>query len=284
MKLYISDELSGREIKSILYKHYQMSSSLVKELKQTDDGILLNSKAATVRDRVSVGDILEINIAESKSENIVPSDIPLDIIYEDDDILAVNKPSNMPMHPSIHHFDNTLANAVVNYRKNTDFVFRTVSRLDKDTTGVVLIAKNKYSAELLARQMRNREITKKYLAICCGTPTPTVGCVEAPIKRQDGSIIKRVIHSDGRYAKSDYEVIKSTGDFSLLSLTPHTGRTHQLRLHMAYIGCPLYGDFVYGTEIEGERTRLHCSSLEFTNPSDGKKLILTAPKPDDFFI
>lgn len=261
-----------------------MSSSLVKELKQADDGIMLNSRRVTVRERVTRGDILEINITEGRSENIVPSDIPIDIIYENDDILAVNKPCNMPMHPSAHHYENTLANAVVNYYKDTDFVFRAISRLDKDTTGIVVIAKNKYSSEVLSRQMRKREIVKKYLAVCCGIPTPMRGTIEVPIGRQDDSIIKRIVSENGQYAKTDYEVLKSEGDISLVSLTPHTGRTHQLRVHMAYIGCPLYGDFAYGTEILGERTRLHCSSLEFTNPQDGQRMTLTAPLPEDFLF
>lgn len=284
IKLHISEDLSGREIKSILFGKYKMSSSLVKELKQTANGIMLNSERVTVRNRVKCGDILEINITEGRSENIVPNSIPIDIIYENEDILAVNKPCNMPMHPSVHHYENTLANAVVNYYQNTDFVFRAVSRLDKDTTGVVVIAKNKYSSEILSRQMRERDIVKKYLAVCCGVPNPRYGTIEVPIGRQDNSIIKRIVSKDGQYAKTDYEVIKTVGDISLVSLTPHTGRTHQLRVHMAYIGCPLYGDFAYGTEIPGERTRLHCSSLEFTNPQDGKRLTLTAPMPKDFLL
>lgn len=189
--LKITEELSGKDVKHILFKRLNMSAKLVKKLKSYDDGLLLNSERITVRALVKTGDVFEVNIPEEKSENIVPNDIPIDVIYEDEDILAVNKPYNMPTHPSIHHFNNTLANAVVNYYKGNDFVFRTVNRLDRDTTGIVLIAKNQYSAELMCRQIRNREIKKKYLAICCGVPNPASGTVEASIRRMNDSIITR---------------------------------------------------------------------------------------------
>lgn len=283
IKFVIDDGLSGGEVKNILFKTLKMSSKLVKSLKKYDDGILLNSVPATVRTVVKSGDLLEVNIYEEASENIVPNDIPLDIIYEDDDILAVNKPADMPAHPSLHHYENTLANAVVNYYKDSDFVFRAVNRLDKDTSGIMLIAKNRYSAELMSRQMRNREIKKTYLAICCGVP-PTKGTIEAPIRRMCGSIIKRIVADDGKYARTDYEVLKSENNCSLLKIVPHTGRTHQIRVHMAHIGNPLFGDFMYGTEEEEERTRLHCASLEFRHPISGENTVMKAKIPEDFFI
>lgn len=282
--LKITEELSGKDVKYILFKKLNMSAKLVKKLKSYDDGLLLNSERVTVRAIVKTGDVFEVNIPEEKSENIVPDDIPIDIIYEDEDILAVNKPHNMPTHPSIHHFHNTLANAVVNYYKGNDFVFRTVNRLDRDTTGIVLIAKNQYSAELMCRQIRNREIKKTYLAICCGVPNSASGTIEAPIRRMNDSIITRMVAEDGQYAKTDYTVLKSEKGCSLVELTPHTGRTHQIRVHMAYMGNPLYGDFIYGTEVSGERTRLHCSSLEFVHPTSDRRITLTADIPDDFFI
>ena len=282
--LNITDELSGKDVKYILFNKLKMSAKLVKKLKTCDDGFMLNSERITVRAVVNKGDVFEVNIPEEKSENIVPGDIPINVIYEDDDILAVNKPYDMPTHPSLHHYDNTLANAVVNYYKGSDFVFRTVNRLDRDTTGVVLIAKNQYSADLMCRQIRSREIRKTYLAICCGVPNPPTGTIEAPIRRMNDSIITRMVAKGGQYAKTDYKVLKSKDKFSLVKLIPHTGRTHQIRVHMAHIGHPLFGDFIYGTEEAGERTRLHCSSLELLHPISGKSITLAADMPDDFFI
>ena len=283
IELKITDELSGKDIKSILFNHLKLSAHLVTKLKK-NDGIKLNFEHATVRKIVSSDDILTITLPDENSKNIPPTPIELDIIYEDEDILLVNKPAFMPTHPSIGNYKNTLANAVMYYYKDTNFVFRAVNRLDRDTTGLVLIAKNQYSANILNQQIKKRAIKKEYLAICSGIPENDIGTIEAPIGRIDKSIIKRAVSPDGQYAKTDYEVIGKENGNSLVKLTLHTGRTHQIRVHMAHIGCPLYADFIYGTEIEGERTRLHCHRLEFSHPSTNKTLSFTSPVPDDFFI
>ncbi len=280
----ITADLSGAEVKQILYKSLSLSSKLIRKLKTYEDGILLNYNKVTVSHKVFEGDILTVNIKDEASLNIVPNDIPLDIVYEDEDILAVNKPYNMPTHPSINHYEGTLANGVMNYYKDKDFAFRAVNRLDRDTTGIVLIAKNRYSAEFLSRQIRNGEIKKTYLAICMGVPKPYDGVIDAPIKRKEDSVITRVVAYDGQYAKTGYSVIKSENGCSLVKLNPETGRTHQIRVHMAHIGHPLYGDFIYGEEIEGERTRLHCRALSFYHPVKEEIMTLTADVPDDFFI
>ncbi len=280
---FIIDEEDGKTVKELLFSKLYLTSKLVTRLKSTG-GILVNDENVTVRKILKKGDILKVIITDEKSENIVPNDIPIDIIYEDEDILAVNKPCDMPTHPSINHYEGTLANAVMHYYRDTDFVFRAVNRLDKDTTGIVLIAKNQYSAGYLNRQIMNRDIKKEYMAICCGKFSKENGIIEAPIKREEESVIKRVVSPDGQYAKSEYWVIDEKDGFSLVRLKPYTGRTHQLRVHMAYIGNPIYADYIYGTEIIGERTRLHCYSMEFMRPSDNKLITLTAPKPDDFFV
>ncbi len=284
IEFIVTKDLEGTEIKYILYKSLDLSSKLIRKLKTYDDGIMLNNKKATVREKVSSGDVLSLNIKDEASLNIVPNDIPLDIIYEDEDILAVNKPFDMPTHPSQNHYEGTLANGVMNYYKGKDFVFRAVNRLDRDTTGIVLIAKNRYSSELFCRQIRSGEIQKTYLAIVSGTPENIKGVVEGPIKRKEDSVITRIVADDGQYAKTEYEVLKSENGFSLVKLMPKTGRTHQIRVHMAHIGHPLYSDFIYGNEVEGERTRLHCSELTFYHPVKGEMLTLTAPVPDDFFV
>ena len=240
----VSEDLSGKEIKSILYKNLSLSSKLIRKLKTYDDGILLNNKKATVREKVSAGDILLINILDEVSVNIVPNDIPLDVLYEDEDIIAINKPYNMPTHPSQNHYEGTLANGVMNYFKGTDFTFRAINRLDRDTTGVVLVAKNRYSSELFCRQIRNGDMQKTYLAICKGKPEQIKGVIDAPIKRKEDSVITRIVAEDGQSAKTFYEVVKTENGYSLIKLKPKTGRTHQIRVHMAHIGHPLYGDFI----------------------------------------
>ncbi len=283
IEIIIDEGLENRDIKSILFEHLKLSQRLVTRLKK-NDGIRLNGEHQTVRKRVVSGDVLTIRMSEDKNENIVPNNIPVDIVYEDDDILVVNKPKNMPTHPSHGHYENTLANALCYRYRNENFVFRAVTRLDRDTTGLVLLAKNQYVANKLCKQIGDRKIKKEYLAICCGQLPKKDGFVEAAIKRESDSVIKRVVSENGQYAKTVYSVLKYKDSLSLVKLYPETGRTHQIRVHMSHIGAPLFADFIYGEEIEGERTRLHCSALEFSHPVSGEKIYLSCPAPDDFDI
>lgn len=283
IELKITDDMADREIKSILYHELKLSARAVTALKK-GNGIMLNGEKATVRKTVTPNDTLLITFEDEGSQNIVPNNIPLDIIYEDAEILVVNKPANMPTHPSINHYENTLANAVMYHFSDTEFTFRAITRLDRDTTGLVLIAKNRYSANILSNQLQSGSLQKTYLAIACGVLPQTEGVIEAPIARENHSVIKRIISDNGQYAKSLYKVLKCENNFSLVQLAPITGRTHQLRVHLAHIGNPIYADFIYGSEIKKERTRLHCSKLCFTHPTSGEKINLFAPLPDDFFI
>lgn len=283
IEIKIDEALSGREIKSILYHELKLSSRAVTGLKK-GDGIMLNGEKATVRRVVFVNDILTVTFFDEGSKNIVANNIELNIIYEDEEILVVNKPANMPTHPSINHYENTLANAVMYHFSDTPFTFRAITRLDRDTTGLVLIAKNQYSANILSNQLKSEKIQKTYLAICCGRLPSHEGIIEAPITREDRSVIKRTVSDSGQYAKSLYRVLKYENNFSLVQLTPVTGRTHQLRVHLSHIGNPIYADFIYGNEIKNERTRLHCSRLCITHPTSGEELEFFAPVPDDFFI
>ena len=167
MEIKIDKNLDGKTVKEILFNHLNLSKKLVSYLKRGEN-IFLNDEFVTVRKVVLTGDVLKINIIEQRSENIVAEDIPLDILYEDEDILAVNKPYNMPTHTSFRHHNKTLANAVMNYFKNRDFVYRAVNRLDKDTTGIVLIAKNRIAADFLNKQIKEKKMKKIYKAICVG--------------------------------------------------------------------------------------------------------------------
>ena len=276
----ITDQLNNKTIKHLLYNVLTLSDKLVADLK-IGECIKVNGVKCTVRKALKTNDFVEITIPETETNNIIPVKGELDILFEDEDIIAINKPANMPTHPTKYHLTDTLANLVCGYLGET-FVFRAVNRLDKDTTGVVMIAKNRYSAEMLNRQIRNKEIEKTYMAICCGI-LENEGTIEANIKKETVRGIKRIVSPDGQYAKTDYFALKNQDNYTLVKLCPKTGRTHQLRVHMAHIGHPLYGDYIYGKE-EQSRTLLHCSEMVFTHPETKKKMCIKAHLPNDFFI
>jgi len=272
----------GRKIKNILRQNLGISAAVLTKLKKAPEGITLNGEGVYATKEVKEGDTLKISLPDEASQNIVPSHIPLDIIYEDEDILAVNKPRNMPCHPSQNHHDDTLANGVMHYFKGKDFTFRVITRLDKDTSGVVIIAKNKIAASVLSYDMQNEKIKKEYLALCHGTPESLKNVIDAPIARKEGSTIMRVVDPSGKRAVTEYEVIKSMENYSLIRVNPITGRTHQIRVHLSHIGCPIYGDDMYGSPLKNERTRLHCRKIEFLHPLSGGKMSISAEIPGDF--
>lgn len=276
-EFFITDEYNGKAVGDILKGAMGISSRLSTVLKRSG-GILLDGKCVTVREKVLTGQTLTLEIREeAPSENIVPVDMPLEILFDDEDILAVSKPHNMPIHPSAYNYDNTLGNAVMHHFRSTPFVYRPITRLDRDTTGVVLIAKNKLSAALLTDLMEQKQIKKTYVALLGAIPVPLCGTVEAPIGRCEDSVIKRKVSPDGKYALTHYEVIKINPDGTCVArLNPVTGRTHQIRVHMAHIGCPLMYDFLYGKEEEGKHFILHCESLELPHPITGERIVITS--------
>lgn len=259
------------DLKSYLYS-LGLSVTLVKKAKY--GGILLNGEVVTVRARVNAGDKIEIYVDEEKSEGIPPMDIPLRVLYEDDDILAVDKPTNMPTHPSKGNNLPTLANAVMGYYGG-DFVFRSVNRLDRDTSGIVIIAKNRISASALSSSMKKGLWSKKYHALVDGCPSPSESTVDAPIERVAEGNIKREVRADGKRAITKYRVIESCGDSSLCEISLLTGRTHQIRVHMAHIGHPLCSDFLYGTPSEKEYF-LRCVEIRFPHPKTNEIIVIKA--------
>lgn len=262
------------------------SRQIIIQLKKTENGILVNNEWAYVRTVLFPGDCVKITLAEeSSSENIVPVAMNLDIVYEDDDILLINKPSDTPVHPSIHNYDNTLANGVAHYfgSKGETFIFRCINRLDRDTTGLLILAKNALSASILSDQMKKREIHRTYQAVVQGIPSPSCGTISAPIARKEGSAIERCVDFErGEQAVTHYKHIKSAGNLSLLELSLETGRTHQIRVHMQHLGYPLLGDYLYNPDFSLiNRVSLHSYSLAFTHPITGVHMAFTAPLPKD---
>ena len=261
------------------------SSQIVTHLKRTENGILLNGIWGRVRDVLHTGDQLTITLIETESsDNIVPIELPLDIVYEDEDLMIINKSADTPIHPSQGNYENTLANAVAFYfsNKKVSFTYRCINRLDRDTTGLLIIAKHMYSASLLSGMVQNREIHREYLAVATGC-VPEEGCIEAPIGRVDGSTIERhVDFKNGEYACTHFKRLQYQNGFSLVSLKLATGRTHQIRVHMKYIGHPLPGDFLYNPDYSViQRQALHSHRLVFVHPITNKKMEFTSPLPED---
>ncbi len=272
-KLYftVADIDGEMKISEYLKNRLGFSTSLVATVKY--GYVKVSGQIVTMRKTVKVGDEIEVTLPDEESENIPPIDIPLDIVYEDEHILAVNKPSEMPTHPSRGNSLPTLANAVAHYIKRP-FVFRAINRLDRGTSGLVIIAKNRYSGAKLGRSMKEGNFHKKYVALVSGVPEQRCGRVCAPIRRECEGSIKRIVAPDGKVAITDYEVSKICGENSLCTLTLHTGRTHQIRVHMAHIGHPLVNDFLYG-ERGDEGYFLKCYEISFPHPLTNEIIRLT---------
>lgn len=280
----INEEFNNKTILDFLKAHFY-SAQIITHLKRTEHGILRNGEWGRVRDILYTGDFLTITLIETEgSENIVPSPLPLDIVYEDEDLMIINKAANMPIHPSQGNYDNTLANAVCHYyqQKGEPFIYRCINRLDRDTTGLLILAKHMYSASLLSSMVQHREIHREYLAIATGI-VPDCGIITAPIARVDGSTIEREVNEEtGEYACTHYRTLAHKDGYSLVSLKLETGRTHQIRVHMKHIGHPLPGDFLYNPDYRViKRQALHSHKLSFPHPITQEWMEFTAPLPND---
>lgn len=278
---------SGKTILQYL-KSKGCSSSNVAAFKKMPESILVNGNWEHVNYRLTEGETLTLVINETvSSENIVPVPLPLSIVYEDEDIIVVNKPADMPVHPSMNNYTNTLANGLMHYyqQKGESFIFRCINRLDRDTTGLVLLARHGLSAGILSGQMQRREIHRTYLALAEGIFEISAGTIDAPIARKGESIIEREVNFDtGERAVTHYRVLQTSAKYpyTLLSLSLDTGRTHQIRVHMQYIGHPLIGDSLYPSDCSQiRRQALHSSRLSFKHPITGDLLTFEAELPTD---
>lgn len=288
MKIEINIRQSGISVKEILYKELGLSHAQVTKLKKDESGILLSSKRVFVTERVKEGDILELALEdreENLNEGIAPVELPIDIIYEDEYIVCVNKASGMPTHPSHSHHDDTLANALCFYYQNKGrpFVFRAVNRLDADTSGIVLIAKDRTTAFKLGKALQRGEFKKEYYAVLEGVPEQKKGSIETYIRRKEDSIIFRINACEGiesEYAKTLYDTIFVRDGHALVRARPLTGRTHQLRVHFLHIGHPIMGDSLYAKA--DKRLMLHAYSLEFVHPVTAETMTVEARMPKDF--
>lgn len=281
----IQKEDSGLTIGQYL-KRRGFSGQNLTDLKKIPESILVNDTWEYVIYRLKEGDVLTVHILEEESsEKIPPVCLPLDIVYEDEDLIVVNKPADMPIHPSMKNYENSLGNALAYYFKsqNTPFVFRCINRLDRDTTGLTIIAKHMVSAGILSRMVASREIYREYRAIVRGSGMPASGTINAPLGRKPGSVIERIVDPEhGERAVTHYQVIGEYNGHTLLSLHLETGRTHQIRIHLKHLGYPLIGDYLYNPDMEWiKRQALHSYRLEFHHPITRQPMSFTAPLPAD---
>lgn len=280
---YVVDQCeAGTTVEQFLKKRGYSHQVLV-HLKKTENGILADGTWAYTRDRLSAGSRLDICLTESDaSEQIEPVPLPFGIVYED--LMVVNKPADMPVHPSMNNHDNTLANAVSWYcrEKGERFPYRCINRLDRNTTGLLIIAKHMLSAAILYGQMRQRKIHRTYLALVEGK-LEEPGVIDLPIGRKEGSTIERMVDFEhGERAVTHYKPLKQGSDWTLVQCVLETGRTHQIRVHMSYLGHPLPGDFLYNpSDHTMDRQPLHSWKLSFVHPISGKQMEFEQPLPED---
>ena len=275
----------GLRIEQFL-KRKGYSSQNLSEIKRMPKSVLVNGRHCYMRDILRSGVQLTVHIQETKySKHIPPVELPLSILYEDEDILILNKPAGMPTHPSMNNYTNTLANSLAWYyqQQNKPFIFRCSNRLDRDTSGVTVIAKHLVSGNILSRQTFRREIHREYLAIVRGKVTPSSGTICAPLARKPGTIMERTVDFEkGETAITHYQLVKETNGHSLVSLRLETGRTHQIRIHMKYAGFPLIGDYLYNPDMKWiSRQALHSHKISFSHPITGEHMEFTAPLPED---
>lgn len=283
---YIIDEdSSGLRVEQFL-RRKRYSGQNLSEIKRMPKSILVNGVHYYMRQELSKGDHLQVRICETKnSEKIPPTNLPLDIIYEDEDLLVLNKPAGMPIHPSLNNYTNSMANALAYYfqSQGKPFIFRCCNRLDRDTSGLTIVSKHLVNGSILSDMTKYREVHREYLAIARGSVTPSEGTIQAPLGRKEGTIIERTVDWEhGEDAVTHYKVVKEANGHSLVSLRLETGRTHQIRIHMKYLGYPLIGDYLYNPDMEYmTRQALHSHHMEFTHPITGEHMSFTAPLPED---
>ena len=281
----INSEYAGYSIDKYL-KSQGYSSANITAIKKMPNNVVIDGEWVHMNRKLQSGEILTVNISEdNSSEKIPPVKIDLDIVYEDEDIIVINKPAGLPIHPSLNHYEDSLANGLAYYYEAQDkpFIFRCANRLDKNTSGLTVIAKHLVSGNILSTMVKNREFHREYYAIVRGHLNEPEGTIDAPIGRVDDSIITRQVDfENGERAVTHYKVIDEKKGHSLISIHLETGRTHQIRVHFKYIGHPLIGDHLYNPDFEYmTRQALHSHKISFVHPITKKAMEFTAPLPND---
>lgn len=285
LTLSIGADQEGKTLQTLLRRELALSAAGVRRAKGLEDGILLDGQPAFTSAVARLGQTLTVAVGDPQgSPQIAPVPGPLDIRYEDEDLLVVNKAGGVPVHPSQGHHGDTLANFLMAHyaRQGLVAAFHPVNRLDRGTSGLMAVAKHAYAHELLQGQLQKGELRRTYLAVCEGIPQPQQGTVDQPIGRLPGSVLQRQVSPDGAPARTHYAVLETGRGRSLVRLKLDTGRTHQIRVHMAFLGCPLAGDFLYGGELPElpQRFALHSASIRLYQPVTGNEITLASPLPE----
>ena len=281
----ISHEFNNYTIDTFL-KAQGYSSANITAIKKMPNNVVIDGQWVHMNRKLVAGETLTVNIIEeASSERIPPVKIPLDIVYEDEDIIVINKPAGLSIHPSLNHYEDSLANGLAYYyeAQGKPFIFRCANRLDKNTSGLTVVAKHLVSGNILSTMVRNRHFYREYYAIVRGHLDEAEGTIDAPIGRMDNSIITRQVDfENGDNAITHYKVIEEKNGHSLVSIHLETGRTHQIRVHFKYIGHPLIGDHLYNPDMEWiNRQALHSHKVCFTHPITKKAMEFVAPLPND---
>ena len=281
---YVIRDTKYQNINQILNQEFKISSRLFSKL-ISNQHVFLNGVIVDTRNTVNINDVISVNLDfEETSENIVSTKMKLDIIYEDDSLLILNKPAGIAVHPSVSHYKDSLSNGVKFYFDtiNLKRKIRPVNRLDLNTSGLIIFAKNEYIQECLIRQMSTNIFKKEYLAIATGVLNNKSGIIDLPIARKENSIIERCIADDGQKAITEYTVLEDYSDFCLVNCVLQTGRTHQIRVHFSAIGHPLLGDSLYGSPSDLiSRQALHSYKVSFVHPISKKQITLSCDLPLD---
>ena len=284
LEFYVNQEEEGKRVDAILRRH-GLSTSAIRRAKRRPHGLLVDGEDIYTSYLVHPGQTVAILADDKTPSNITPNEGPVDILYEDPDLLVVDKPPGLAVHPCAGSWEDSLGARLVNYyhKIGLEADFHPVHRLDKGTSGLMVVAKHPSAQHILTKSLHSGDFLREYLAVCEGCPSPLSGVVDAPLGRTDYSYIRQEVRPDGKPARTHYEVVEQGKAYSLLRLVLETGRTHQIRVHMAYLGHPLAGDFLYGTEDPDliSRPALHSAKLELKQPFTGAVLSFVSPLPED---
>ena len=286
LELTVTPELAGVKVDTLLRGQLGLSGTVIKRVKWLPDGILADGARVNTRFCPAAGQVLSVRLSDSERRGgVVSAPGELDIVYEDEEIIVLNKAPGVSVHPGPGHYDDTLGNFLVDYYEKTGQAsdFHPVHRLDRGTSGLLVSAKHPHAQERLKRQLHTADFRRVYLAVCEGAPEPPCGVIDAPLGPKPGSLMEQMVRPDGKPARTRYQVLKSDGRRSLVRLELDTGRTHQIRVHMAYGGNPLTGDFLYGCEDSAliSRPALHSWKLSLRHPVFDRRLDFTCPLPED---
>ena len=286
LELAVTPVHAGLRVGQLLRRELALSGAVVRRIKWLPDGILLDGQRVNTRCVPRPGQVLSVRLSDpERRSGIVPAPGPLDIVYEDPDLIVLNKAAGVPVHPGPGHYSDTICNFLMNYYdlSGCEADVHPVHRLDRGTSGLLVVAKHPHAQEQLKRQLHTADFRRIYLAVCEGVPQPPAGTIDAPLGPVDGSLVAQQVRPDGKPARTHYETLSRRGPRTLVRLELDTGRTHQIRVHLAHIGCPLTGDFLYGQEAPDliPRPALHSAQLILRHPVTGERLELHAELPGD---